>query len=226
MKKVFLKKRKASTDDHESRSEKLACFICRPWSRKGRKATVENRFVYLGPVGSSYDSPEACEALFRKEFSPLCDLPVYSRPVDESEKRAKSVAKDGSGASTVCTHIENIKSITVAKETPDLFKFIYLGPAKDGYKNPLSNEATFRKELSHFRYMLLAKAESNATVCFCLCHSHNLKSFFTADVKIEVGKLRSKKRLPESKKQCLTKKVERVGEREVQFVHVGSVDEQ
>ncbi|KAK9475580.1 hypothetical protein V1514DRAFT_323040 [Lipomyces japonicus] len=66
MKTVFSKKRKASTDDHESRSKKLASFISRSWSRKGRKATVENRFIYLGSAGTSYDSPEACQALFRK----------------------------------------------------------------------------------------------------------------------------------------------------------------
>ncbi|KAK9475891.1 hypothetical protein V1514DRAFT_354866 [Lipomyces japonicus] len=218
MKKVFSKKRKASTVDHESWSEKSASFISRSWSRKGRKPTVENRFVYLGPVGSSYDSPKACKALFRKKLSSLCDLPVYSRSADESEKRAQPVvAKDGSGASVVCTHIDKIKSITAAKEGPDLSKFIYLGPVEDGYKIPLSSEATFRRELSRFRYMPILS--ELATVCFCYCHSHNL------NVKIKVGKLRSKKRSPEIKKQGLTKKVEHVDKHDVRFVHAGSVDE-
>ncbi|KAK9475880.1 hypothetical protein V1514DRAFT_345230 [Lipomyces japonicus] len=214
MMKVFSKKRKASTDDHESRSEKFASFISRSWSRKGRKPTVENRFVYLGPVGSSYDSPEACKALFHKQQNQsyfwafyLCDLPVYSRSVDEPEKRAKPVvAKNGSDAPTVSTHIDKVKSMIVAKEAPD------------GYKNPLSSEAKFRRELSPFRYMPILS--ELATVCFCYCHSHNL------NVKIKVGELRSKKRSPEIKKQGLTKKVEHVDQHDVRFVHVGSVDEQ
>ncbi|KAK9479068.1 hypothetical protein V1514DRAFT_36320 [Lipomyces japonicus] len=175
--------------------------------------------------------PKLVKHCFARNFHLCVILPVYSRSADESEKRAQPVvAKDGSGPSAVCTHIDKIKSITAGKEAPDLSKFIYLGLVEDGYENPLSSEATFRRELSRFHYMPicseLVQTESEAMVCLCLCHSHNLKSLLTAGVKIKAGKPRSQKRSLEIKKQGLTKTVERVGEREVRFVHVGSIDEQ